>query len=270
MPDERKAISGVLLDLGGVIYVGATLVPGALEALARLKAAGLPIRYLTNTTRTPRRMMLRKLHAMGLEVAPDELFMPALAARQLLEREGLSPHLLVHPALEEDFEGDWGTCGNAVVVGDAAEGFTFAAMNAAFRALMGGARFLALARNRSFMDADGELSIDAGAFVTALEYATGRAATVLGKPSPGFFAAALAGLDCGADQAVMVGDDVEADVAGAQAAGITGILVRTGKYRPGDESSVSPSPDAVAENIGAAVEWILARAGPGVAPVVRI
>ncbi len=262
MAGARKAITGVLLDLGGVIYVGAEPIAGALEALRRLKAAGVPLRYLTNTTRMPRREILLKLRVIGLEVAPDELFMPALAARQYLERKGLSPHLLVHPALKEDFAGDWGAGGVAVVVGDAAEGFTFAAMNAAFRALMGGARFLALARNRSFLDADGELSIDAGAFVAALEYATGRAATVLGKPSPDFFAAALAGLGCSAEEAVMVGDDVEADVAGAQAAGMTGVLVRTGKYRPGDEDSVSPPPDAVVGDIGAAVDWILARAGP--------
>ena len=206
--------------------------------------------------------MLAKLHRLGIEAEPDELFMPALAARQVLERERFSPHLLVHPNLEEDFAGDWETSGVAVIVGDAAEGFTYGAMNAAFRALLDGAAFLALARNRSFLDADGALSLDAGGFVSALEYASGRAATVLGKPSPDFFAAALESLGLEAGQAVMVGDDVEADVAGGQAAGMTGVLVRTGKYRPGDEDLISPPPDAVVDDIAQATAWILDRASP--------
>jgi len=259
MPGPRRPIEGVLLDLGGVVYVGDTVLPGALAALERLGQAGLPLRYLTNTTRTPRRAMLAKLRRLGLKLAPEELFMPALAARQILELERLSPHLLVHPALEEDFAGDWTASGSAVVIGDAAEGFTYAAMNAAFRVLMEGAEFLALARNRSFLDADGALSLDAGAFVAALEYASGREARILGKPSADFFAAAYASLCCDAAQTVMIGDDVEADVAGAQAAGLKGILVRTGKYRPGDEDSVSPPPDAVVADLAAAVDWILER-----------
>lgn len=260
MPEARTAIAGVLLDLGGVVYVGDAPLPGALEAVRRLKDAGLPFRYLTNTTRTPQRAMLAKLHDLGLEAEADELFMPALAARQILERERLSPHLLVHPKLEEDFAGDWQAAGTAVVIGDAAEGFTYGAMNAAFRALQEGAVFLALARNRSFQDADGALSLDAGPFVAALEYASGREARVLGKPSPDFFAAALSTLGLEAAQAVMVGDDVEADVAGAQATGLAGVLVRTGKYRPGDENLISPAPDAVVDDIAAAADWILERA----------
>lgn len=262
MPGTFPSIAGVLLDLGGVIYVGDRPLPGALDALGRLKDAGLPVRYLTNTTRTPHRAMLDKLRRMGVELDPSELFMPALAARQVLERKGLSPHLLVHPALEEDFAGDWGGSGIAVVIGDAAEGFTYAALNAAFRALEKDATFLALAQNRSFQDADGQLSLDAGPFVAALEYASGREAMVLGKPSPDFFSAALDSLGLEAGHVAMIGDDVEADVAGAQAAGMTGILVRTGKYRPDDERLISPPPAAVVEDITGAVAWVLDRAGP--------
>lgn len=252
-------IEGVLLDLGGVVYVGDDPLPGALAALGRLTGAGLPVRYLTNTTRTPRAGMLDKLRRLGVPAGPDELFMPAIAARRYLEKNGLSPRLLVHPALEADFAGLAGGGAEAVVIGDAAEGFTYGALNRAFRALEAGAAFLALARNRSFQDADGARSLDAGPFVAALEYATRREAVVLGKPSPDFFAAALDGLGCAADRAVMVGDDVEADVAGAQAAGIPGVLVRTGKYRAGDEAAVDPPPAAVADDLAGAVEWILQR-----------
>ena len=250
---------GVLLDLGGVVYVGDAPLPGVLEALRRLRATGLPLRYITNTTRSPKRAMLDKLRRLGVPAGEGELFMPALAARRHIEARGLSPELLVHPALEEDFEGLPAEGPKAVVVGDAAQGFTYPALNAAYRALEAGAEFLALARNRSFQDDDGALSLDAGPFVAALEYASGREATLFGKPSRAFFEAALDSLECSGAQAVMIGDDVESDIAGAMAAGMTGLLVRTGKYRPGDEAHITPAPSAVLADLTEAVDWILAR-----------
>lgn len=255
-------IRGVLLDIGGVVYVGDIALPGAVEAAGRLKAAGLPIRCITNTTRQPQRLLLQKLRGFGLDVAADELFMPAIAARRHLQAHGLTPHLLVHSALEEDFADlPRGDGPKAVVVGDAARGFAFGSLNAAFRALEEGAEFLALARNRSFRDADGRLSLDAGPFVAALEYATGREALVLGKPSADFFAAAIESLGCAPSEIAMIGDDVEADIGGAQAAGIDGILVRTGKYKTGDENRIDPAPNVVMEDLATAVEWILTRVG---------
>ena len=256
-------IKGVLLDIGGVVYVGSEALPGAVDAVRRLQRAGLALRYLTNTTRTPCRGVLARLRGFGLEADEDELFMPAIAARQRLEAEGLRPHLLIHPALAEDFEGlrvGRGR-GEAVVVGDAAEGFTYQALNSCFRKLQAGAAFLALARNRSFQDSDGALSLDVGAFVSALEYASGRQALVLGKPSPDFFLAAVKSLGCAPDEAVMIGDDAEADVGGAMAAGLEGVLVKTGKYRDGDERHLDPPPSAVTEDLAAAADWLLARRG---------
>jgi HAD superfamily hydrolase (TIGR01458 family) len=250
-------IEGVLLDLGGVVYVGDAPLPGALEALDRLRATGLPLRYITNTTRTPKRAMLAKLRRLGVPAEDGELFMPALAARHYLEARALSPALLVHPALEEDFEGLPADGREAVVIGDAAQGFTYPALNAAFRALESGAEFLALARNRSFQDDDGALSLDAGPFVAALEYASGRAATLFGKPSRAFFEAVLDSLSCPAASAVMIGDDVESDIAGAMAAGLKGLLVRTGKYRSGDEAKIAPPPNVVLADLSEAVDWIL-------------
>lgn len=254
------AAKGVLLDLGGVVYVGEDPLPGAKEALERLKESGLPLRFLTNTTRKPRRALLEMLARMGLPVEKEELFMPAIAARALLEEQRLAPHLLVHPGLEEDFEGLEGGERAALVVGDAAEGFTYQAMNEAFRVLENGAAFYALAKNRSFQDDDGKRSLDSGAFVAALEYATQREATVLGKPARAFFQAAVESLGCTAEETVMVGDDVEADVGGAKDVGLKGVLVRTGKYQEGDEDKLSPSPDYVAADLSAAADWILGEA----------
>lgn len=250
---------GVLLDLSGVLYEGKQAVPGAARAVQCLRAAGLPVRFLTNSTRSPRRVLLEKLAGMGFDVGRDELFTPARAACDVLKAQRRAAHLLIHPDLAEDFAGLKGLGPDkTVVVGDAAEYFTYDAMNAAFRALNGGATLMALAANRVFKDDDGELSIDAGAFVAALEYAAETTATVLGKPSAAFFQAALDSMGCAAAQAVMVGDDAEADVAGALKAGLgKAVLVRSGKFQAGDETRNKPPPSHVADDLPAAVAWIL-------------
>lgn len=255
-------IRGILIDLSGVMYIGDGPVAGAPEALSRIRKAGLPVRFLTNTTRTPKRGLLDRLSRMGFKIAADELFTPAQAARELLIERGLTARFLIHPALEEDFQDLPPSLGEsrAVVIGDAADGFTYQALNAAFRDLADGAEFLALAQNRTFLDADGRLSLDTGAFVAALEYASGRSAIVLGKPSADFYAEAARDMDVQLDGLVMIGDDVESDVSGALAAGVGhALLVRTGKYAPGAEAAAEPAPTAVVDDIGAAADWILAR-----------
>jgi HAD superfamily hydrolase (TIGR01458 family) len=162
--------------------------------------------------------------------------------------------------LAQEFEDDSDRAHRAVVVGDAGDAFDYASLNRAFRELIDGANLIALAKNRSFKDADGKLSLDAGAFVAALEFASQRTALVLGKPAPGFLEAALASMDCPPKYAVMVGDDAEADVAGALRAGLgAAVLVRTGKYCHGDEERFEPTPTVTVENLSAAADWIVAH-----------
>jgi HAD superfamily hydrolase (TIGR01458 family) len=251
MPGDRT----VLCDIDGVLHVGDTPVPGAQRAIARLRAAGLGLCFLTNTTRKSRRVLLDRLRAMGFDIRDEELLTPSRAALDWLAREERAAHLLIHPALAEDFAGVRDGPDAAVVIGDAAEGFSYAALNECFRRLIAGAPFLALARNRYFRESDG-LSLDMGAYVVGLEYATGRQATTLGKPSPDFFRAALALAGGSAAGAVMIGDDVDADVNGAITAGIAGILVRTGKYKPGDDAELAAG-GRIVDDIEAAVAEIL-------------
>lgn len=248
----------VLLDLSGVVYQGSAVVPGAAEAIARLKARGIPVRFLTNTTRTPKRLIITQLHEMGVAATDAEIFTPARSACDWLAQHDFSPYLLVHNNLREDFESCKPGPRQAVIVGDAGSGFTYEALNAAFRKLTAGAPFIALARNRTFLDMDDKLSLDAGAFVAALEFASRRKALVLGKPSPEFFHIAAASMNCLPEDTVMVGDDAEADIAGALAAGIgAGLLVRTGKYQPSDEKLVTPTPTAVLDDLPEAIDWLL-------------
>ena len=92
-------VKGVLLDLSGVLYEGNRPVAGAATAVARLREAGLPVRFVTNSTRSPRRKLLEKLRGMGFELADEELFTPARATCDLLAGKGLAAHLLIHSLL---------------------------------------------------------------------------------------------------------------------------------------------------------------------------
>jgi HAD superfamily hydrolase (TIGR01458 family) len=254
---DARPIRGVLLDLDGVVYVGRTVLPGSLEAISLIRAAQLPLKFITNTTRRPLRRIVSDLAQLGLQVQAGDIYTPASIAEDLLRRRNLRPFLVVHPDLREDFSALATDGDEAVVVGDAGAFFTYDLLNRAYRKLLNGAAFLALAKNRGFLDHDGEMSLDAGPFVAALEYASQREATVMGKPSPTFFNLAVAGLQCAPEDVVMIGDDAEADVGGAMAAGLMGVLVQTGKYQPGQEDHLAQQPTLVAKNLKAAVDLLV-------------
>ena len=133
-------IEGVLIDIAGVLHVGEASVPGAAAALTRLSAADVPVRFLTNTTRATRQQLLTKLQRPGFEINGESIFSAPIAARKYLEQHDLRPYLLIHPALQEEFENLATDQPNAVVVGDAADVFTYRTLNAAFRILMNGGR----------------------------------------------------------------------------------------------------------------------------------
>jgi HAD superfamily hydrolase (TIGR01458 family) len=249
-------IQGVLLDLEGVLYVGDYPLPGAREALLSLRAAGIPVRYVTNSTRSPRAAIIHRLARMGLEVPVQHLFTPVVAARQYLVSRNLTPHLLIHPNIQGEFADLIGEPPGAVLMGDAGPTFSYEALNQCFRLLVEGLPLLAMGSNRYFHEEDG-LSLDIGPFVAALEYAAELEAVVLGKPSADFFLAAVHSLDLPPQDVVMVGDDAEMDVCGALAAGLQGALVRTGKYRCGDEAKVEPQGGRIFEDLDAVVDYIL-------------
>ncbi len=251
MAGALEGVEGLLLDLSGVIYVQDDAVPGAAEALERLRADDIPIRLVTNTTMRPRRSILERLERLGIAAEPDELITPATLAKRRCEEAGYeSVALVVLDELREDLEGleEKGDSADAVIVGDLGERWDYDILNRAFRRLMDGAELIALQKNR-YWETAGGLSLDAGPFVASLEYATGREAEVMGKPSSAFFELALGELGVGADRAAMVGDDVEADVGGAMEAGLAGILVRTGKYREDLVERSGVDPTAIVDSI---------------------
>lgn len=248
---DLTGIRALLVDLEGTVYQGQRLIPGAVEALAEAEKRGTPHRFVTNTTSRPRSAVVRELAAMGFTVDPDRVFTAPRAAHAHLVRRGLTRcDFLVNPPLLEDFPGiaHDETAPEAVVLGDMGEGLTYSRLNRAFRHLLSGAEFVTLARNRYWRSESGFM-LDLGAFAAALEYASGRQAVLAGKPAAEFFIAALEGLGVAPGEAAMIGDDLESDVGGAQAAGLKGILVRTGKYRPEDETRTGVQPDASLESL---------------------
>jgi HAD superfamily hydrolase (TIGR01458 family) len=249
-------IHGVLLDLEGVLYVNGYPLPGTREALLSLRAAGIPMRFVTNSTRLPRSAIANRLARIGLEAPIQHLFTPVVAARHYLIARKLTPHLLVHPDIQGEFADLIGLSPSAVLLGDAGPGFTYETLNRCFRLLLEGLPLLAMGSNRYFRNGD-SLNLDVGPFMAALEYAAEMEAVVLGKPSPDFFLAAVNSLDLPPQDVVMVGDDAEMDVRGALTAGLQGVLVRTGKYRPGDEARVEPGGGRVFDDLDAVVDYIL-------------
>jgi HAD superfamily hydrolase (TIGR01458 family) len=244
-----------------VLHVSGEPIPGAVDAVRALRSAGHRIRFVTNSTTTSRRVLGERLRTIGFAIADDELQTTgAVAARVLAGKRVLA---LTMAGFLEDLEGLEliGMNADAVLVGGADETdepgriFSYLNLNRAFLELQAGAELYCLHRNRWWQTADGP-RLDAGAFVAGLEYAAGIEATVLGKPSPRYFAAAIEALDADPELAWMVGDDLEGDIAGAQRHGMRTVLVRTGKFRPDDLDHTSAVPDGIVSSIAQLSSWL--------------
>lgn len=254
-------MAAILLDVDGVFHVSGRPIPGGAQAVRRLRRAGHRLRFVTNTTVRSRAQLARELRALGVELREDELQTTAAAAARLLR--GRRVLALVMPAVVEDLAGLElvGEEADAVLIGGADEtpetGRVFSYMNLAraFSELQAGAELYCLHKNRWWQTSRGPL-LDSGAFVAGLEYAAEVEAVVVGKPSPAYFEAALEALDADPALTWMVGDDLEADIAGAQRFGMRTVLVRTGKFRPDDLDHPRVTPDVVLNSVADLPEWL--------------
>ena len=246
-----KRVGGVLVDLDGTVTEGGRLVPGAADALRMLTRKEIPFRIVTNTTSKPRSVILAQMRVLGLELRPEQMITAPIIGRDYLSSVGitrcfplLKPSLLDDLAPIEFVE----SSPQAVLVGDIGNDLTYAALNCAFRFILDGAAFFTLARNRYFRGLDG-LCLDVGPFVAALEYATQTEAVLVGKPAREFFRFACQSMGVPCESTIVIGDDLEADVGGAQAAGAAGVCVRTGKFRPSQSEKSGIVPDMILDSI---------------------
>lgn len=249
---SAAGVEGLLLDVDGVLVVSWHAIPGAPEAIECFRRLGVPFRLMTNTTTLSRIRMAAALQLAGFAVEPGDIVTATMATGEYLRRHhpGARCFLLGIEETREDLEGIDLVEDQAeiVVVGGADEAFHFDNINRAFRMLMDGAKLVAMHRNLYWMEEEG-LSLDAGAYILGMEAASGAEAEVAGKPSPEFFRSSLDLLGLPAERVAMVGDDVEVDVLGAQALGMTGILVRTGKFLSRALEAANGMPDHVVDSI---------------------
>lgn len=248
---ELKCIRGFLFDLDGVLYVGGQAIEGAGEALKKIRRCGYSCRFITNTSTLSLASLQRKLQGLGFAIPKEEIFSaPQVVLRYLRSRGDPVCHLLLAEEVKRDFsefrqselQADY------VVVGDIGEGWNYRVLNRVFCLLFEGAELIAVHKNRFWQTEEG-LKMDLGGFVAALEYASDKQAKIIGKPAPDFFRLAVQDMGFAPSQVAIVGDDIDADVGGGQAAGLVGILVKTGKYRESYVSASCIRPDLVIGSI---------------------
>lgn len=238
-----KEIEGVLLDIDGVLAVSWKPIPGAAMTIDWLREEGLPFRLVTNTSSQSRREMAATLVGTGIEVKPEEIMTAVAATASYLRSHhpGASVFLLSDEGSIEDLEGIQLARDDAdvLVIGGASRLFSYENVNKAFKMVMRGVPFVAMHRSLYWKTSEG-LELDGGAYTRGLEEATGVQAEVCGKPAPAFFEAAVEAVGVPENRLAMVGDDIVTDVMAAQELGLTGVLVRTGKFRPEDLERGAP------------------------------
>jgi HAD superfamily hydrolase (TIGR01458 family) len=254
-----QSVRGVLLDIDGVLHVSMRTIAGAAETLTWLEQRGYPTCFVTNTTNMARATLTGRLRDIGLPVSEEYLITAPVATANYIRQHypGKRCWLLTKGDTGADFAGIELVQSDAdiVVIGGAEELLTYEAMNVAFRMLMNGAVLLAMHTNLYWRTSEG-LRLDSGPFVRALEVASGKEATVLGKPDRAFFEQALLSIGVDAREAIMVGDDIENDIAGAQRAELRGVLVCTGKHRADSPLLERVQPDAILPSIIDLPRWI--------------
>lgn len=253
-------VQAILFDIEGTLTECGQVIPGAAHAVADMRARGIETRFLTNITGQTPEGIAARLTAQGIPMNAAEVQTATTVCVALLQRTpGIRCHLLVPQAVMGMFDGvaQDEASPDVVVISDIGEAFSFATLNRAFRMLRAGAALIALQKNMFWFDSDG-VKLDCGPFVLALEAASGKTATVTGKPSALFFETALAGLQCGRHEVLIVGDDLLTDIAGANGAGIASVLVGTGKYADGQRSHAHAKADHFLDSV-AALPGLLSR-----------
>jgi len=248
-----SGVRGLLLDMDGVLVLRGRPIAGAAEALAELERRGLPYRVVTNTSVMSRESLSVWGASVGLPMPPDRIIsaLSASAAYTAHAFPGHPLYVLASDDARREFAGQRlmahedadapGAEAAAVVIGDSPEAATYDNLNRAFRLIRGGAQLIGMHKNRWWLTPDGP-TLDSGAFVAGLEFATGVRALVMGKPTPAFFREAarelVGAISVAAGGAprprlanlAMVGDDLWSDVLAAQRVGLRGVFVLSGKH----------------------------------------
>lgn len=249
--NQRTSIKGMLFDLDGVLYVANQPISGAIKAVQRIRNSHIQCRFVTNTSTLSLTSLYKKINALGFDIPAEEIISAPQAALRFLQKQN-DPvcRLLLADDVKQDFatfkQSD--TEAEFIVIGDIGNAWSYNMLNEVFNCLSNGAKLIAIHKNR-FWQTEHGLQMDIGGFVQALEYASSTEAMMIGKPAADFFHIALDDMQLKPSESAMIGDDIDSDVGGAQQAGLTGILVRTGKYRQSYTDASAIKPDSVIDSI---------------------
>lgn len=251
-------IEGILFDLDGVLFIGNRIIDGAVATIDYIKSNKLPCRFLTNTTTSSLDSLYQKVHHLGFNIKKNEIFSPSqIAVRYLRKKRKPSCYLILEEDTKKEFAEFFQNEENpdVIVIGHYSNRWDYDLLNKLFNMIINGAELLALHKGR-FWQTEKGLTLDIGAFVAGLEYVTGRQATVIGKPSETFFKLALEDMNILPGRAMMIGDDIMNDIAGAQKTGLAGVLVKTGKYRDDLLKQSGIKPDLIIDSVASLRKFI--------------
>jgi HAD superfamily hydrolase (TIGR01450 family) len=237
------AVGGVLFDIDGVLVTSWQAIPGAAEALRVLADHQIARTYLTNTTTRTRSQIAGLLTDAGMDVTADEVITAAvLTAEYVRDRYPGARCFLVNsgqigadmPGVDLVYAGDVGATvpdtPDVILLGGAGPEYDHVTLSRVYDWMARGVPVVAMHRSTSWNTTEG-LRIDTGMYLIGMEETSGRKATAVGKPAPEGFLASAARLGVDPEEMYMVGDDLNNDVLAAQVVGMTGVLVRTGKFR---------------------------------------
>jgi HAD superfamily hydrolase (TIGR01458 family) len=251
MRDKFKNIKAYLFDLDGTLHIGNKSIEGAIETIRSLKDRGFPCRFVTNTTTKTLSELYRQMIKIGLPVLKEEIINTTETAILYLRKvKNPTCYFVLNKNVKKDFSEFTEELINPdyIIIGDIGDKWNYSLLNKIFNMMMDGSELIALHKGRFWLTEEG-LQMDIGAFIAGLEYVTGKEAIVLGKPSKEFFLNAIKGLDIPPQNIAMVGDDINNDVGGAQALGMFGVLVGTGKYKKEYINASKVKPDLIIDSI---------------------
>jgi len=239
-------IKALLIDLEGVLYSDNKLISGSIEVLKELKREGFKLRFLTNTTTSPRKFIFEKLSNFGFHIKEKEIFTPIIATKNYLRDNGVKKiSLVTNIEIIEEFNEYEITQKDpeAVIMGDIYKNFNWEILDRIFKLIyLNNAALIALHQNKYCMR-DGNVSLDLGPFVKAIEYASNKKSILMGKPEKNFFDLAIKDMNIEKDNVLMIGDDIISDIKGAKDVGVRAIQVKTGKYQNSDCNNKIAQPD---------------------------
>src|SRR3984885_15120170 len=248
---EKK---GFLIDMDGVVYRGSEPIPGAVEFINFLREKGYPFLFLTNNSQRTNRDVCYKLRKMGFQVNDEDIFSCAMAtARYLASRKengtayvigegGLLTELHnVGYSIVDDHP-------DYVIIG---EGRTIMleSVDKAINMILNGAKLIATNLDPNCPVGNGKYRAGCGAFVAMLEFATGRKAFSVGKPSPVMMRMARKILGLSTDETIMIGDTMETDILGGVQMGYRTVLVLSGSTRKEDVDNYAYRPDTIVDSV---------------------